>query len=137
MALHRRLIVVAGGLAVPIDRAIADLYGWDTKSVVEITPDVDSLRVARAPVASPAEPPTTPPLKPKYAPASAVVPDHVVRLCVNENPKMIGSACRKRFDLYRDGMTVDDAMKAGVWRQDIQWDLAHGFIRLEDPAQPS
>lgn len=47
-----------------------------------------------------------------------------------ENPKRKGSKSARRFDLYRDGMTVLEFIKAGGTRGDINWDTAHEHIVL-------
>lgn len=44
------------------------------------------------------------------------------------NPKRGGAA--KRFALYREGMTVQKALDAGVNVGDISHDLKKGFIKL-------
>lgn len=48
----------------------------------------------------------------------------------DNNPKRAGSAAHDRFKLYRDGMTVDQAIDAGVTRADINWDAKQGFITV-------
>jgi hypothetical protein len=35
------------------------------------------------------------------------------------------------YKLYKSGMTVAEAVKAGVPRGYIAWDVAHGFITLK------
>lgn len=65
-----------------------------------------------------------------YAPADLISANHKVRLLVASNPKRIGSASRARFALYRPGMTVAQAISAGVRSADVRWDLAHQFIEL-------
>ena len=59
---------------------------------------------------------------------------HIV-LLQKENPKKPGSKARARYDHYRDGMTRDQALKAGLTGGDIRWDTKHGFIKLLSPAQ--
>jgi hypothetical protein len=44
------------------------------------------------------------------------------------NPKRGDSAAR--FALYTNGMTVAQAIAAGVWMADIRWDVAHKFIEV-------
>jgi hypothetical protein len=63
-----------------------------------------------------------------------------IKVRVSENPKLIGSKARQRFDLYIDGMTVAEYYAAceaagHVYRNyslDIEWDKhpIHGFIAL-------
>jgi acetyl/propionyl-CoA carboxylase alpha subunit len=55
----------------------------------------------------------------------------VIKLLVNQNPKKYGAAAQ-RFELYRDGMTVEEALLRGVLRADLSWDTRHGFIRVEE-----
>ena len=50
---------------------------------------------------------------------------------VDHNPKKAGSKGAERFALYTDGMTVGEALNAGVWAADITWDIGKGFIKLE------
>jgi len=50
------------------------------------------------------------------------------------NPKKEGSAAHKRFDLYKDGMTVREAKAAGLWSVDVTHDFDHRFISLTTPA---
>jgi hypothetical protein len=47
-----------------------------------------------------------------------------------ENPKRKGSASAKRFELYRNGMTVAEFLKAGGTRGDLNWDVSHEHIEL-------
>lgn len=35
-----------------------------------------------------------------------------------------------RYNLYREGMTVDDYVQLGGRRADIKWDTDRGFIQL-------
>lgn len=61
--------------------------------------------------------------------------DPRVIVSVAPNPKRPGSASHARYELYRVGMTVDEAIAAGVKREDIAWDSASSrkFISLESP----
>ena len=47
-----------------------------------------------------------------------------------QNPKKPGSASYDRFALYKDGMTVSEALAAGVTSGDVKWDSERGFICL-------
>jgi len=49
------------------------------------------------------------------------------------NPKRAGSTSAARFDLYTNGMTVAQAIEAGVTTGDIHWDSEKGFITLAEP----
>lgn len=46
------------------------------------------------------------------------------------NPKRVGSSSHGRFASYRDGMTVKEAIEAGLKRDDITWDVNKGYIQL-------
>jgi hypothetical protein len=46
------------------------------------------------------------------------------------NPKKSGSASYDRFAKYREGMTVSEAIAAGVTMADVKWDSERGFIQL-------
>ena len=46
------------------------------------------------------------------------------------NAKKPGSAAHARFAKMTPGMTVDEAIAAGVTRGDINWDVKQGFIKL-------
>lgn len=50
----------------------------------------------------------------------------------NENNPKRGTAAT-RFNLYKDGMTLDQAVAAGIKPADIAWDSKKGWIRLEAP----
>jgi hypothetical protein len=54
----------------------------------------------------------------------------VITVLVKDNPKMEGSAARKRFALYKNGMTVESALAAGLWAADIRHDSRKEHIRL-------
>lgn len=47
-----------------------------------------------------------------------------------KNPKVASGAPAKRFAKYADGMTVAQALAAGVTDGDIRWDVAHEYITL-------
>lgn len=55
----------------------------------------------------------------------------VITKLVKENPKRKGSKSAARFSLYRDGMTVAEARKAGVKPDDFVWDELHNFVKIE------
>ena len=54
----------------------------------------------------------------------------VITVLVKENPKMEGSAARKRFALYKSGMSVEAVFAAGVWAADIRHDSKREHIKL-------
>jgi len=47
------------------------------------------------------------------------------------NPWKEGTKGHGYYTKYRSGMTVAEAVKAGVPRGYIAWDVAHGFITLK------
>ena len=55
---------------------------------------------------------------------------------VAENPKRPGSTSAARFGKYRDGMTVKEALDAGL-KRDLAWDWEHRFISVHKPAVAS
>lgn len=66
----------------------------------------------------------------RYAKAANIAHATHVQVLVN-NPKRVGSKSHLRFAAYgAQGTvsTVQDVLKAGVTRADLQWDLAHGHI---------
>lgn len=46
------------------------------------------------------------------------------------NAKKAGSGAADRFSKLKAGMTLDEAIAAGVTRGDINWDVGQGFIKL-------
>jgi hypothetical protein len=61
--------------------------------------------------------------------------DHKIFVEVDANPKRAGSAAAARFDLYKNGMSVEKALDSGVTPLDISFDLARAYIRLEAPKE--
>lgn len=54
------------------------------------------------------------------------------------NPKRPSSQSHARFALYKSGMTVKDALGAGVSTADIAWDVSHNLIVVTaDPKAPA
>lgn len=56
--------------------------------------------------------------------------DAAVKMLAGSNPKREGSAARARFANYRDGMTVKEALAAGITTPDLVYDAKHGFIEI-------
>jgi hypothetical protein len=56
-----------------------------------------------------------------------------ITVLAKTNPKTPKTASYDRFKLYyRKGCkTVADALKLGITRGDIRWDVAHGFIAVK------
>jgi membrane protein involved in colicin uptake len=62
--------------------------------------------------------------------------DGKISLRVESNPKRKGSKSYDRFAHYKNGITVEAAVKAGVLYADLKWDSEHGFIAVnETPEQ--
>lgn len=59
-------------------------------------------------------------------------PQHVIET-VTENPKRQGTASYERYAKYRVGMTVAEALAAGITRGDLAWDTERGFVVLRSP----
>lgn len=59
--------------------------------------------------------------------------DQVITVLADKNPKREGSAAHDRFAKYRSGMTVAQAVAAGVTRGDLTFDADHSFIKIEAP----
>lgn len=55
----------------------------------------------------------------------------IITLLSETNPKKPGSKAHARFANYKSGQTVEEALKAGLRRDDLAWDTAHGFIKIE------
>ena len=56
-----------------------------------------------------------------------------IKVLVTTNPKTKGTDSYKRFAKYltkKAPKTVADALKAGITRADIRWDIDHGFIAV-------
>ena len=49
------------------------------------------------------------------------------------NPKKEGSKTRTRFALYREGMTIKQALEAGITTADLVYDRDHGFVVFTAP----
>jgi hypothetical protein len=49
---------------------------------------------------------------------------------IQPNPKRPGSASFARYSLYRENMSVTEAIQAGVTTADVRWDSERGYITL-------
>lgn len=58
--------------------------------------------------------------------------DRIIRVLAESNPKKPGSKTYERFELYEDGMTVQQFREKGGTSDDVKWDAERGFIKLED-----
>lgn len=93
-------------------------------------------KAAPAPVEAPkAEAPATE--KPVASRGPKGVPDTaVITLQVATNPKREGSKARERFAFYTNGMTVAEALDAGVTTPDLVYDSKHALISIDGYAVP-
>jgi hypothetical protein len=66
----------------------------------------------------------------KRGPAPEYSDDMVITNVV-ANPKREGSAAHGRFAKYKNGMTIAEAVKAGLRRDDFRWDVAHKHITIK------
>lgn len=71
-----------------------------------------------------------PRVKKEGVPRSSLNKDAVITLLVEGNPKREGSKSHERFGHYRNGLTVGEALAAGLTTGDIHHDVAHNFISL-------
>jgi len=53
-----------------------------------------------------------------------------ITVLVKENPKRKNSKSATRFDFYKSGMTIDQALAAGVAAADISYDLDKQYIKI-------
>jgi len=53
-----------------------------------------------------------------------------IKLLVESNPKRKGSLAFTRFELYQDGMTIAEYVKAGGRTGDVNYDVAAGLIEI-------
>jgi hypothetical protein len=74
---------------------------------------------------------TTPKAPAKKSKFESTFSKTAVISAVKANPKKPGSAAHQRYNLYKVGMTVDEALKAGLRSEDIRWDSGRGFITLK------
>ena len=55
----------------------------------------------------------------------------------DNNPKRAGSASAARFANYVNGMTVDQALAAGITRPDLDFDVQKKFISISGGTVPA
>lgn len=72
----------------------------------------------------------TPPREKHVRPPAPRMNDPRKIVSVAQNPKKVGSASHARYEFYRVGMTVSEALAAGVSKEDIAWDSKKGFIEF-------
>lgn len=55
-----------------------------------------------------------------------------IRLLINENPKRKNSDSWHRFNLYHTGMTIAEYIATGGKPSDINYDVAHQLISVQE-----
>lgn len=60
-----------------------------------------------------------------------MLPQPIIRVLIDDNPKRLGSSAYTRFTYYQDGITVTEYFKRGGRPEDIKWDEEHHYIKLE------
>jgi hypothetical protein len=93
-------------------------------------------KVAPAPVTTTAA--SVPQKAPRYAPVGLVANPLAVITVLAPNPKVPGSKAHHKYGLFSTGQTVaqytqaivNAGYKAGKAKNQLRWDLAHGFITL-------
>jgi len=70
-----------------------------------------------------------PAAKKARGPKAQFADEQVITVLV-ENPKRVGSDAHKRYALYVTGMTVREALTAGLTRADFKWDTDRGHIDI-------
>jgi hypothetical protein len=88
--------------------------------------------------AKPPKEPKTPkePKVPRESNFKKLYPDNATVTLLTDggkNPKREGSASYDRFAVYKNGISVGDALKGGVTYADLSWDVGHGFIKVTAP----
>jgi hypothetical protein len=58
-------------------------------------------------------------------------PDQKIKVLVKENPRREGTKSYKMFAKYKDGMTVAEAVKAGIGMVDLRWDAKFEHISVK------
>ena len=56
--------------------------------------------------------------------------DATITVLVEENPHRVGSGRYRRWSKYRTGMTVAEALKAGLNRANLRWSVLDGHISI-------
>lgn len=54
-----------------------------------------------------------------------------------ENSPKKGDATKERWSVYRDGITVTEALEAGLTRSNIRRDRRAGYITITNPEKPA
>jgi hypothetical protein len=57
--------------------------------------------------------------------------ESTITILAESNPKRPGSKAAQDFDRYKTGMTIEEALKAGIGWNDIKWNVDKKFIKVE------
>lgn len=69
-------------------------------------------------------------------PLAPALPEDIIYVLVDYNPKMKGCDSHRRFALYRSGMTVWEALSLGVKQLDLVHDQHQDFIVIDHEPKP-
>lgn len=69
---------------------------------------------------------------PSRPPPTRAEDSHVI-LEVAPNPKKPGSSTFERYKHWEVGITVAEAMRRGLTRADVNWDIERGFVKIGPP----
>ena len=86
-----------------------------------------------AQAAAPAPQPTSKPAPVRYVPAAAVasaMPTTKLQWLVTKNAKRVGTGSFARAEQYWGAATVADYKAKGGSKEDLRWDVAHGYVAL-------
>ncbi|MAF25577.1 hypothetical protein CL634_08415, partial [bacterium] len=57
----------------------------------------------------------------------------IITVLAERNPKRKGKRSWRQFRLYRDGISIQEYIKIGGSRAGVNYDLEHGFIKVQPP----
>lgn len=86
------------------------------------------------PAPAPDAPPQVEPREKRTRAPRAPKSDPRVVVDVAPNPKKPGSQSHERYAIWRVGMTVSEALAAGLTGADVKWDTERGYVKLGDLA---
>lgn len=110
-------------------------YGWTMADVAKAQPQAKA-QPKPEPQPEPKPAKKAAKAKPQAAgakrrgPAPEFADEQVIEVLV-KNPKRPGSMAHARYAKYRTGMTVRQALDAGLRREDFKWDTDHGHIDIK------
>lgn len=57
--------------------------------------------------------------------------ESTISFVLKPNPKMKGSKVYTRYAKYKKGMTIREALDAGITLPDLRWDVDRGYINID------